>query len=191
MRRGFAFECKMDEIRKQIIYKKLDELTPYKNNPRNNDGAVGAVAASIREFGFKVPIVIDANGEIIAGHTRLKAAKKLGLSEVPCIIADDLTPDQIKAFRLADNKTAELADWDIELLQIELDDIKLDMSEFGFDTIVPGEPYEDDYEPEPPDEPKTKIGDKYKLGAHILLCGDATSALSYATLAGGAVLTYY
>ena len=169
----------------QIVYKTIEELKPYKNNPRNNDGAVDAVAASIKEFGFKVPIVIDADGEIIAGHTRLKAAKKLGLSEVPCIIADDLTPDQIKAFRLADNKTAELADWDFELLQLELDEIKLDMSDFGFDTVIPGEPYEDDYEPEPPDEPKTKIGDKYKLGAHILLCGDATSALSYATLAGG------
>lgn len=169
----------------QIVYKTIEELKPYKNNPRNNDGAVDAVAASIKEFGFKVPIVIDADGEIIAGHTRLKAAKKLGLSEVPCIIADDLTPDQIKAFRLADNKTAELADWDFELLQLELDEIKLDMSDFGFDTVIPGEPYEDDYEPEPPEEPKAKPGEKYKLGAHTLLCGDATSALCYATLAGG------
>ena len=90
------------------------------------------MAASIKEFGFKVPIVIDANGEIVAGHTRLKAAKKLGLAEVPCIIADDLTPEQIKAFRLADNKTAELAEWDFDLLHLELDDIDLDMSDFGF-----------------------------------------------------------
>ena len=108
---------------------------------------------------------------------------------MPCIIADDLTPDQIKAFRLADNKTAELAEWDFELLQLELDDIKLDMSEFGFDTAIPGEPYEDDYEPEPPEVPKTKPGERYKLGAHTLLCGDATSALSYAPLAGGDYLT--
>ena len=122
----------MDDIRKQIIYKPLCELKPYKRNPRKNDGAVDAVAASIKEFGFKVPIVIDANGEIVAGHTRLKAAKKLGLAEVPCIIADDLTPEQIKAFRLADNKTAELAEWDFDLLHLELDDIDLDMSDFGF-----------------------------------------------------------
>lgn len=172
----------------QIVYKKIDELKPYSRNPRNNDGAVDAVAASIKQFGFKVPIVIDTNGEIIAGHTRLKAAKKLGLAEVPCIIADDLTPDQIKAFRIADNKTAELADWDFELLQLELDDIKLDMSEFGFDTVEPGEAYEDNYEPEPPEEPRTKPGEMYKLGKHKLLCGDATSAASYLHLAGGGVL---
>lgn len=177
----------MDDIRKQIIYKPLGELKPYKRNPRKNDGAVDAVAASIKEFGFKVPIVIDADGEIIAGHTRFKAAKKLGLKEVPCIIADDLTPDQIKAFRLADNKTAELADWDFELLQLELSAIQLDMTDFGFDTTLPGEAYEDNYEPEPPEEPKAKLGDMYKLGAHTLLCGDATSALSYTNLGGGAL----
>lgn len=167
----------------QIIYKTLEELKPYKNNPRNNDGAVDAVAASIKEFGFKVPIVIDADGEIIAGHTRLKAAKKLGLEKVPCIIADDLTPDQIKAFRLADNKTAELAEWNLELLQLELDDIELDMSEFGFTTTAPGEPYEDNYEPEPPEEPKTKPGEIYKLGKRTLICGDATSEASYTSIA--------
>lgn len=176
----------MREYRVQIVYKAIDELKPYKRNPRNNDGAVDAVAASIKEFGFKVPIVIDTDGEIIAGHTRLKAAQKLGLAEVPCIIADDLTPDQIKAFRLADNKTAELAEWDFELLQLELEDIKLDMSDFGFDTTAtPGEPYEDNYEPEPPAEPKTKPGEMFKLGKHYLLCGDATSATSYARLTGG------
>ena len=179
----------MDDIRKQIIYKPLGELKPYKRNPRKNDGAVDAVAASIKEFGFKVPIVIDTNGEIVAGHTRLKAAKKLGLAEVPCIIADDLTPEQIKAFRLADNKTAELTEWDFELLQLELEDIKLDMSDFGFDTTTtPGEPYEDNYEPEPPTEPKTKPGEMFKLGKHYLLCGDATSAASYARLTGGGAL---
>jgi len=169
----------------QVINYKIEDLKPYKRNPRKNDGAVDAVAASIKEFGFKVPIVIDADGEIIAGHTRFKAAKKLGLKEVPCIIADDLTPDQIKAFRLADNKTAELADWDFELLQLELSDIQLDMTDFGFDTTLPGEAYEDNYEPEPPEEPKAKLGDMYKLGAHTLLCGDATSALSYTNLGGG------
>ncbi|MCM1532904.1 MAG: DNA modification methylase [Ruminococcus flavefaciens] len=173
------------EYRVQIVYKATEELKPYSRNPRNNDGAVEAVAASIKEFGFKMPIVIDTDGEIIAGHTRIKAAKKLGLAEVPCIIADDLTPDQIKAFRLADNKTAELAEWDFELLQLELEEINLDMTEFGFDTTMPGEPYEDDYEPEPPAEPKTKPGEMFKLGRHTLLCGDATRAADYLKLTGG------
>lgn len=95
------------------------ELHEYENNPRNNDGAVEAVAESIREFGFKVPIVIDTNGVVVAGHTRLLAARQLGLSAVPCIVADDLTDEQIRAFRLADNKTAELAGWDFAKLELE------------------------------------------------------------------------
>lgn len=117
----------------QIITKKLSELHPYTNNPRKNDQAVDAVANSIREFGFKVPVVIDKNGEIIAGHTRLKAAKKLKMKEIPCIVADDLTDEQIRAFRIADNKVGELADWDFEALNIELDGITdIDMEQFGF-----------------------------------------------------------
>lgn len=117
----------------QIITKKLSDLRPYARNPRKNDQAVDAVANSIREFGFKVPIVIDKNGEIIAGHTRYKAAKKMNLEEIPCIIADDLTEEQIKAFRLADNKVGELADWDFDLLSDELNEITdIDMNEFGF-----------------------------------------------------------
>ena len=117
----------------QIVYKKLDELREYENNPRNNDNAVAAVAASIKEFGFKVPIVLDAAGVIIAGHTRAKAAARLGLQTVPCIIADDLTEEQIRAFRLADNKTGELAGWDFEKLEAELAQLsEMDMSEFGF-----------------------------------------------------------
>lgn len=118
----------------KILYKKVDELTPYANNPRHNDGAVDAVAESIKEFGFKVPIIIDEDGEIIAGHTRLKASKKLGMEEVPCIVANDLTPEQVKAFRLADNKVGELATWDFELLESELEAIEsFDMVDFGFD----------------------------------------------------------
>lgn len=117
----------------QIITKKLADLRPYTRNPRKNDQAVDAVANSIREFGFKVPIVIDKNGEIIAGHTRYKAAKKMKLEEIPCIIADDLTEEQIKAFRLADNKVGELAEWDFDLLSDELDGIfDIDMKQFGF-----------------------------------------------------------
>lgn len=111
----------------------ISQLHEYDNNPRNNDGAVDAVAASIREFGFKVPIVIDGDNVIVCGHTRVKAAQKLGMETVPCIIADDLTPEQIKAFRLADNKTGELAGWDFAKLEEELAALDgFDMSAFGF-----------------------------------------------------------
>lgn len=118
----------------EIIYKKLDELKPYEKNPRKNDDAVEYVANSIKEFGFKVPIIVDENNIIIAGHTRYKASKKLGIKEVPCIIADDLTEEQIKAFRLADNKVSEKAKWDTDLLGMELDSLfdVIDMNKFGF-----------------------------------------------------------
>ena len=116
-----------------IVYMQLGTISPYEKNPRKNDDAVEYVANSIREFGFKVPIVIDKDGVIVAGHTRYKAAKKLKMENVPCIIADDLTDEQIKAFRLADNKTAEMASWDMEMLNIELDGLlDFDMSDFGF-----------------------------------------------------------
>lgn len=127
-----------------IVYKKVDELVPYENNPRHNDEAVDAVANSIKEFGFKVPCVVSGDGVLITGHTRLKACKKLGIEEVPCIVADDLTEDQIKAFRIADNKVGEIATWDMEKLNIELEDIDIDMSEFGFNDM---QIQEDDFEP--------------------------------------------
>lgn len=120
----------------ETIIKKVSELIPYINNPRNNDNAVDAVASSIKNFGFKVPIVVDSNNEIINGHTRLKAAQKLGLEAVPVIVADDLTPEQVKAFRLADNKVGEIATWNDEMLAIELEELKnldFDMSEFEFE----------------------------------------------------------
>lgn len=129
----------------RIIEKNITELQEYENNPRNNDGAVEAVAESIAQFGFKVPIIIDADGVIVAGHTRKKAAERLGLETVPCIIADDLTPEQVAAFRLADNKTAELAEWDLEKLQIEMEalrDFDVDLSAFGFDFAA----FENDFE---------------------------------------------
>ena len=111
----------------------IAEITPYANNPRNNAAAVEPVAASIRDFGFRVPIVLDRNGVIVAGHTRLEAAKRLGLSKVPCVVADDLTAEQARAFRIADNKTGELATWDMAKLDEELADISdFDMAEFGF-----------------------------------------------------------
>ena len=116
-----------------IIEKKITEIIPYEKNARKNDEAVKYVAESIKNFGFKVPIVIDKNNVIVAGHTRYKASKKLGLKEVPCIVADDLTEEQIKAYRLADNKVAEQAEWDFDLLGEELSDIlDIDMGDFGF-----------------------------------------------------------
>ena len=118
----------------EIIYKKVGDLIPYEKNPRKNDKAVKYVANSIEEFGFKVPLVIDRDNVVVCGHTRLMATKQLGIEEVPCIVADDLTDEQIKAFRLADNKVSEQAEWDIGLLNEELDDIlNVDMSDFGFD----------------------------------------------------------
>ena len=116
-----------------IVELNIHDLVPYENNPRNNIEAVEYVANSIEKFGFKVPIVVDTNNVIVAGHTRYMASKKLGLETVPCIVADDLTEEQIKAFRLADNKVSEIATWDDELLAIELSDIvDIDMSDFGF-----------------------------------------------------------
>lgn len=118
----------------KITEKKTTDLIPYENNPRHNDEAVEYVKNSIKQFGFKVPIILDKDNVIIAGHTRLKAAKELGMETVPCIMADDLTPEQVKAFRLADNKVSEIADWNFEKLKEELDSIELDMGEFGFIT---------------------------------------------------------
>lgn len=117
----------------EIIYKNIDELIPYDNNPRINDEAVEYVKNSIKEFGFKVPIIIDKDNVIIAGHTRIKASKELGIKDIPCIIADDLTEEQVKAFRLADNKVAEKSLWDYSKLDEELDSIlDIDMSMFDF-----------------------------------------------------------
>lgn len=118
----------------QIIEKRLNELRPYENNPRNNSAAVGDVANSISEFGFKVPIIIDKDGVIVAGHTRYLAALELGMSKVPTIMADDLSPKQIKAFRIADNKTAEKAAWDKIMLGEEVSDLidDFDFTDFGF-----------------------------------------------------------
>jgi hypothetical protein len=113
----------------------LKDIHPYARNPRKNDEAVKGVAASIREFGFLVPLVIDRNHEIVAGHTRYKAAQSLGIKAVPCVIADELTEDQIKAFRLADNKVGEMAQWDMDLLPLELQGIMMPMTDFGFQAI--------------------------------------------------------
>ena len=127
----------------EIINIPIKEIKPYKNNPRNNKVAIEPTANSIEKFGFRVPIIVDKNYEIVAGHTRYEAAKMLGLENVPCIIDDDPSPEKIKAFRLADNKVAELAGWDFELLEAELEEINIDMSIFGFD--VPEDMMENDF----------------------------------------------
>ena len=159
----------------KIINLPIDEIIPYERNPRKNDGAVEAVAASIREFGFKVPIVVDSANVIVTGHTRHKAARKLGLSECPCIRADDLTPEQVRAYRLADNKVAELAEWDFDLLAAELAELPdFEMEEFGFE--LPGESGGDVEEDEPPEQAESRVqaGEVWACGEHRLMCGDAT-----------------
>ncbi|HED52913.1 MAG TPA: chromosome partitioning protein ParB, partial [Phycisphaerales bacterium] len=169
--------------------RKIDDIQPYERNPRLNDDAVDAVAESLRQFGFRQPIVVDADGVIIVGHTRWKAARKLGLAKVPVHVATDLTPEQIRAYRIADNKTGELAEWDLDLLPIELQDLQqaeYDLSLLGFDEdelakLLAGEAgvsaglTDPDDVPEPPDDPVTQPGDLWVLGNHRLLCGDSSS----------------
>lgn len=155
------------------------DLKPYENNPRLNEDAVDLVAASIDEFGFKQPIVVDKDLIIIAGHTRWKAAQKLGLETVPCIQADDLTPAQVKAYQLADNKVAEAAQWDLDALQFELeelDNVDFDMEPFGFETETFDEQIaeDDNFEAELPTTPMTRSGQLWLLGKHRLMVGDST-----------------
>lgn len=143
-------------LNKKIVEKNINDIIPYENNPRHNDSAIDAVANSIKEFHFQNPIIIDKDNVIIAGHTRLKAAQKLGLEKVPCIVADDLTEEQVKAFRLADNKTAELAEWDFEKLERELLELKdFDMEKFGFEELEEKSPYDI------PNSEKGSLNDKF------------------------------
>lgn len=172
-----------------VIEVPIDQIKPYENNPRINDDAVQETANSIKEFGWQQPIVVDKNNVVIVGHTRLKAAKKLKLKKVPVVIADRLSEQQVKAYRLADNKTGELADWDLELLDLELNDItELDMTDFGFDDVMEGaedEIIEDEFDEEVPEEPKAKLGQIWQLGRHRLMCGDSTDQKQVKTLMGG------
>jgi len=162
----------------------LDSLIPYARNPRKNDGAVDKVAASIKEFGWRSPIVVDEEMVILAGHTRYKAAKKLGLTEAPVHIAEGLTEAQKKAYRIADNRVAEEAEWDYDFLKIELADLDGLEDLTGFDAeeldkILTPEPTEgltdEDAVPEVQDDPISKEGDVWILGRHRLMCGDSTS----------------
>lgn len=169
----------------KLEYRKPSDIIPYDSNPRNNDHVVEAVARSITEYGFQQPIVIDENGVIITGETRWKAALKLCLKRVPALVARNLTSEQVRAYRIADNKLGELADWDQELLAAELRDLEaldLDVSLLGFseddlaqlfgEEVVDGQT-DPDHVPEPPDEPITQPGDLWLLGEHRLLCGDS------------------
>jgi len=170
----------------RIEQRKLADVKPYEQNPRINDGAVEAVVRSIQEFGFRQPIVVDEDGVIIVGHTRFKAAQKLGLEKVPVHVAKELSPTQVKAYRLADNRTGEIAEWDFDLLPIELSqlgemDFDLGMLGFAEDDLAklldPGvkEGLTDpDAVPEPPDEAITQPGDLWILGDHRLLCADSS-----------------
>jgi DNA modification methylase len=179
---------------------KLSDVKPYPGNPRVNDDAVDAVAASIHEFGFRQPIVVDAEGVIICGHTRFKAAQKLGLEKVPVHVAKDLTPEQIKAYRIADNKTAELSDWNYDLLPIELADLQAcnyDLGLLGFDAedlarlLDPGVTdglCDPDDVPAPPDAATTQPGDLWILGDHRLVCGDSSKPEDVDRLLDGAAI---
>jgi DNA modification methylase len=181
----------------KIELRNLADIKPYPGNPRINDDAVEAVAASLKEFGFRQPIVVDVDGIIICGHTRYKAALKLDLEKVPVHVAKDLTPEQIKAYRIADNKTAELSDWNFDLLPIELGELQAlnyDLGLLGFDpdelaklldpTLQDGLCDPDDV-PAPPDEATTQRGDLWILGNHRLLCGDSSKAEEVERLLGG------
>jgi len=171
-----------------VELRSIDDIRPYEANPRINDAAVDAVAASLAEFGFRQPIVVDGDGVIIVGHTRWKAAKKLGLAKVPVHVATDLTEAQVKAYRIADNQTASIAEWDFELLPIELKDLQaanfdINLLGFGEDELAglldPGVTdglTDPDDVPEPPDEAITQPGDLWILGDHRLLCGDSGKA---------------
>lgn len=172
----------------QIIEKRLKDIKPYSNNPRHNSKAVNAVKDSIIKFGFKVPIVIDKNNTIVCGHTRYRASKDIGLETVPCIIADDLSPEQINAFRLVDNRTSEFADWNFDKLAEELSEIDtIDLSSFGFDDLMAGlsdsfltnntqsDIVEDNYNDDIESDLDIQYGDLFRLGRHYLLCGDATN----------------
>lgn len=173
------------------------DIKPYPNNPRLNDAAVDAVAESIRQFGFRQPVVVDEEGVVVCGHTRLKAAQKLGLEQVPVHVARDLTPEQIRTYRIADNKTNELAEWNMDLLPIELGELQgagIDWKMLGFDEdelakLLGGDVKEgltdpDDI-PEPPDEAVTKPGDLIILGDHRLLCGDSSNPADVDRLVDG------
>jgi len=184
----------------QVELRPIGTIRPYENNPRLNDAGVDAVAASIREFGFRQPIVVDEDGVIIVGHTRYKAALKLGLEEVPVHVMVGVSKAQAKAYRIADNQTATLSQWDddklpIELAQLQQMDFDLNLTGFSADELLrlldsgtnAGQT-DPDAVPEPPDEPITQPGDLWLLGKHRLLCGDSSKPDDVDRLLDGAAI---
>lgn len=168
----------------------VDELIPYVNNAKvHSEAQVTKIASSIREFGFLNPVLIDKDKNVIAGHGRILAAKKLNMTEVPCVYIEGLTEAQRKAYILADNRLGELADWDMSLVNSELDILKeanfdIELTGFELDIEEP-EAKDDDFEVELPEEPITKPGDIWVLGAHRVMCGDATKPENISILMGG------
>lgn len=168
-------------INKEFLTLPIDEVIPYENNPRVNDIAVNDVVASIRQCENIDPIEVDENNIILSGHTRLKALKALEYPEVQVLRITGLTDEQKRKYRILANKTAEKAEWDFKKLELELDGLDFDGFDFGFDVDLPNfeqdgqkEVVEDDYNDEPPAEPKAKLGDLWILGSHRLICGDST-----------------
>jgi len=170
-----------------VELRNVADIKPYPHNPRRNDHAVAAVAASIREFGFRQPLVVDADGVIVVGEARYKAAVHLGLKEVPVHVARGLSPAQLRAYRITDNKLAELADWDDTLLVQELaalQEMDFDLNVVGFSAEELQELFQAEIEaglvdpddvPQPPDAARTRPGDLWQLGRHRLLCGTVPS----------------
>lgn len=193
----------------QLTMVPIDDLIPYANNAKRHSAKqINQIRASLREFGFVTPVLIDADDNIIAGHGRVEAARAEGMSEVPCVLVTNLTEAQRKAYILADNRLSETAAWDPELLQIELeglDKLNFDTSVIGFDAetladlgvntstqdTAHAEAYEDDFDEEPPEETTVREGDIYQLGRHRLMCGNATSASDVHSLTGGHKLICY
>ena len=171
-----------------IVQKNVNDLIPYAKNTKKHDRKqIANVAESIRQYGFVQPVVIDRDGVIVIGHCRVLGAKKLGMKEVPCVCVDDLTPEQVNALRVVDNKSNE-SDWDFNFLADEL--LEIDLSAFDFDFGIDleqekQEVVEDNFEAEPPEEPKAKMGDVWQLGRHRLMCGDSTSIDDVEKLMGG------
>ena len=185
-------------INKEFLTLPIDEVIPYENNPRVNDIAVNDVVASIRQCGNVDPIEVDENNIILSGHTRLKALKALEYPEVQVLRITGLTDEQKRKYRILANKTAEKAEWDFEKLELELDGLDFDGFDFGFDVDLPSleedgqkEVVEDDYDEEPPAEPKAKLGDLYQLGNHRLICGDSTDVNVIDRLMNGAKADLY
>ena len=181
----------------EVHLRPIESVQPYDKNPRKNDLAVEGVAKSLKAFGFRQPIVVDAQGVIVVGHTRWKAARQLGLTQVPVHVATGLTPEQIKAYRLADNRTNEVAEWDFELLPLELGELKelgYDISDLGWNEEELGSVFasanpglcDPDECPLPPDAATTVRGDIWQLGNHRLMCGDSSSAQDLDALLAGA-----